>query len=317
MIRSAIASGIRKAARRSSLIVLLYFVGLALAALLSVPVFRAVDLLFGESGFSPELARRFDVVLWADMIEKGGSALAAAFRQLMWAIPLFVIWKTASHIGLMHALHGDGQWSFWEGVGRFTLRGLPLAMIYLFVGSVAIVVLWIAVAAVADGLSEPGRFWTYIVIGPVLTVLVAATLDLMHDYARIQLVLRGAGVWESLIAGSIWPAKRLSALFLYDAWFAAGAALWLVPFWLDASFAKVTIAGMLGAFLLQQVAIIARQAVTVGWIGAEVSFFEALAEPASEPASYEKDRNDETNGNDENEGVTGAPISGTSPNASP
>ena len=59
MIRSHIARGFGKAASRRSLILLLYLVGLGIAALLAVPVVRTIDTLFGSSGFSPEMAERF------------------------------------------------------------------------------------------------------------------------------------------------------------------------------------------------------------------------------------------------------------------
>jgi hypothetical protein len=108
-----------------------------------------------------------------------------------------------------------------------------------------------------------------------------AQLDVMHDYARIHLVTRG-GIWRSLIEGSIWPLKRLSALVMYDLWYFVAAVLWVLPFALDLALPKVTIAGMIGAFLLQQVAIFARTAVSVGWIGSEVFYFEERAEPEPE-----------------------------------
>ena len=56
-----------------------------------------------------------------------------------------------------------------------------------------------------------------------------------------------------------------------------------MPFWLDFTMAKTTIAGMLGAFLLQQFFILAKTGVTVAWHGSEVSFFEEIAEPEAEP----------------------------------
>ncbi|MFV1981657.1 MAG: hypothetical protein ACC655_10920 [Rhodothermia bacterium] len=284
MIRSLIARGIAKAASRRSLILLLYLVGLGVAALLAVPVFRAVDTLFGSSGFSAELARRFDIVLWMDMLEKGGTALAGAMRQFFWAIPLFIVWKVASQVGLVYALKDDGQASFWEGVSRYTLRGLLLALIYLLLGGFAIAILWIILVLIIKGQGEPGQFWTAIVIGPILSIVILALFDLMHDYARMRLVLRRDGIWRSFLSGSFFPIRRLSALFLYKVWFLVGGVLWLLPFWLDGVFAKTTIAGMLGAFLVQQIVILTRHGATVAWIGSEVFYFEANAEALIEPA---------------------------------
>lgn len=282
MIRSHIARGIVKAASRRSLILLLYLVGLGVAVLLAVPVFRVVNTLFGSSGFSGELAHRFDIVLWMDMMEKGGTALAATLRQFFWAIPLFLVWKVASQVGLVYALKDDGKASFWEGVSRYTLRGLLLAAIYLLVGGALVKILWVILVAIIKGLGEPGQFWTAMVIAPLLSIVILASFDVMHDYARMRLVLRGDGIWKSFLSGSFFPIRRLSAQFLYTLWFLVGGMLWLLPFWLDGAFAKTVVAGMLGAFLVQQIVILARHGVTVAWIGSEVSYFEANAEILTE-----------------------------------
>lgn len=283
MIRSHISAGFGKAADRRSLILLLYLVGLAIAVLLAVPVFRAIDGIFGSSGFSAELANRFDIILWIDMLEKGGSAFAATIRQFFWAIPLFIIWKVASQVGLVFALEDDGQGSFWEGVSRYTLRGLLLALIYLLLGVISMVVLWVILTVVIKGMGEPGQVWTGLVIGPLLSIVILAMFDMMHDYARMHLVLRERGIWESFLSGSFYPVRRLSALLLYKFWFLIGGLLWLLPFWLDGAFAKTTIAGMFGAFLVQQAAIFVRHGVTVGWVGSQISYFEANAEIIIEP----------------------------------
>ena len=279
MIRSHIAQGFRKAANRRSLILLLYLVGLGIAAVLAVPVVRTIDAVFARSGFSPDLAGRFDMVLFLDMQEVAKGWIGTVFTQFYSIIPLFIVWKVASRVGLVHALKEDGQASFWEGVSRYTLRAVLLAVIYLLLaGAVLTGLWWFLLEPVLASLEEPGQFWTAVVIWPLLSIAILATFDLMHDYARIRLVLWGEGVWTAFVSGSIWPIRRISAIFLYKFWFLVGLAIWLVPFWLDGAFAKTTIAGMIGAFLLQQVLVLARNGVTVSWIGAEISYFEEHAE---------------------------------------
>ena len=155
--------------------------------------------------------------------------------------------------------------------------------------------LWIVVGALIDGTGEVGTFWLAIVIGPLLTVAFLATVDFMHDYARIRLVTRGEGVFKAFIGGSGWALSRMSAIILYKSWFFVAAILWLVPFWLDLSLAKTTVMGMLGAFLLQQVVILLRQAVSVAWIGSEVEFFEGrFVEPVG--STNEDETGDDSSG---------------------
>jgi hypothetical protein len=159
-----------------------------------------------------------------------------------------------------------------------------MALAFMLVATVALGFLWIVLMALIRGSGEVGSFWLSLVVGPLLTAMTIAQLDVMHDYARIHLVTRG-GIWRSLIEGSIWPLKRLSALVMYDLWYFVAAVLWVLPFALDLALPKITIAGMIGAFLLQQVAILARTALSVGWIGSEVYYFEERAEPEPEPES--------------------------------
>lgn len=257
---------------------------LGLAAILAVPVFRAVEIVTGNSGFSPDLASRFDLVLWWDIMDQTGPVLAAAFRQLIWALPLFLVWKAASQVGLIHALKDDSEASFWEGVARFTPKALGLTLLYMLLGVLAVGALWTTVASVSSSLGSPGlmwtpaQFWTLVVVGPLATVVILAILDLMQDYARMHLVLRGKGIWDSFVLGSSWPFRKLWAIALYKIWFFAAAVVWLLPFWVDGRFSKTTIGGMLLAFLVQQVVIFLRQGVSVAWIGSETACFETLAE---------------------------------------
>jgi hypothetical protein len=117
-----------------------------------------------------------------------------------------------------------------------------------------------------------------VVVGPLLTVAIVATLDFMHDYARMHLVLRGYRIWDAFSAGCNWPFRHFSAVFIYKFWFVTATLLWLVPFWLDGAVQETVMVAILGTFLLQQLTIVTRQAVMVGWIGSQVSFFELNSE---------------------------------------
>ena len=287
MIRSSIAEGIRRTARRPGLVLLLYGIMLGLAALLAVPVYRIVDLGFGSSGFSPDLAERFDLVVWADWLRQGRAGLMAAVRQFIWVIPLYIVIKVAAYVGLVNALKEDGGGSFWSGVGEYTLRGLALASIYAMLALVGAGALWIVLSAIISDAGQVVTFWIALVIGPLLTVAVLGLVDLMHDYARIRLVMRQESILSSFLHGSFWPLRRLSAIVLYKLWFFAAAVVWLIPFWIDLEFGKTTVWAMIGAFATQQVVILLRQAVSVGWVASEVAYFEEKFVPPPEPLDEE------------------------------
>lgn len=290
-----IKEGFGKAAHRRSLILLLYLATLGLAMILAVPVFRGVDLAFGTSGFSRELAEKFDVILWVNALKGLGSTLSATISQFFWAIPLFIVWKVASQVGLVHALQGQADKPFWEGVGRHTVRGLGLAVIFLLLALFLVVAVWIVLGGLLSGMDDPGlswtpqQYWTVMAVGPAITILILAALDLMHDYARMHLVLRGQGIWESFIAGLGWPFRRFSAVAVYGFWLILGAAFWTLPFLIDYVLAKTTTGGILGAFALQQIAILVRNGVSVGWIGSEVSLFASQIDNVEENAQSEPD----------------------------
>ena len=112
MIGTSFTAGLNGVRRRPGLVVLIYAMNLVLAFVLSVPVAIALSSTVGSTGFDADLAGGFDLVLWADIIEEAGEALGALQFQLLWMIPLYLIWKAAASVGLIHALRGDDIRSF-------------------------------------------------------------------------------------------------------------------------------------------------------------------------------------------------------------
>ena len=277
MIVRSFSAGLRALRRRPGLAVLLYGLDLALAFILSL---SAAAILAGElagTGFSAEMARRFDLVLWAELGPEVRSALRTLVRQLVWVLPLWLVWKSIAHAGLVHAVRGDAVRPFWQGVGRFAGRATLLALLYLLALAGALV----AVAVVAFGLNalwggEVGGFWVNFVIVPTLVVTVMAVLDLMHDYSRIAVVVDEQKVMTAFTTGLLWPLRYGQASWLYWCWFIPGALLVALPVWLDMTLAAATALGIWGLFLLQQVVLLARAAVTVGWIGSETALYETV-----------------------------------------
>ena len=85
MIGTSFTAGLNGVRRRPGLVVLIYAMNLVLAFVLSVPIAIALSSTVGNTGFDADLARGFDFVLWADIIEEVGEALGvteAAEREL-------------------------------------------------------------------------------------------------------------------------------------------------------------------------------------------------------------------------------------------
>ncbi len=277
MIGKSIAAGLAGIRRRFGLVVLLYGVNLALAFVLSVPVYFALQSSVGPTGFGADLAGGFDFVLWADIMEKAGAVLRALPLQLLWMTPLYLLWKTAASVGLIHALRGEQIRPFWQGVGRYTGKALLLALLFLVPLVVWIVLTLVAalmLGAILEG--EVGGFWLNLVIVPTLLVGGLAVLDLMHDYARIALVVAEQPVGKAAATGIAWPFRHGQASWLYLAWFVPALLLLLLPALLDANAVAATAGAVWGLFLLQQFVLLLRAAVTVGWIGSETAFYEMI-----------------------------------------
>lgn len=277
MIKQSIAAGFTGIRRRPGLVVLIYAMNLALAFILSVPVAITLGNTVGSTGFDADLAGGFDIVLWADIIEEAGKALLGLQLQLLWMIPLYLLWKAAASVGLIHALRGDDAQSFWQGVGRYTARAVLLGLLFLvlvLIGGGVLVVVAGVLAVLWPG--EVGAFWINLVILPTCALVILAAFDLMHDYARMALVVGEKKVFKAMGSGLAWPFKRRKANALYAAWFVPAAVLLLLPTALDMNVAAATGGAVWGLFLMQQILLLLRAAVTVGWFGSETAFYETI-----------------------------------------
>ncbi len=272
MFINSFRAGFSAVQKRPGLVVLIYAVHLCLAFLLALPIYMALSNVVGPSGFGSELAQQFDVVLWADILDKAGLVLSALRTQLFWMIPLYLVWKAGWSVGLIHALRDGGGRSFWAGVGRYAARAVGLGLLYgllvlVWLGGVAL--LSVGLAVVWNG--EVGAFRVFFVLAPTLVVLGLAFIDLLHDYGRIALVVEERKVTRAFLAGVTWPFRHAQAFPLYGVWFLLAAVALALPIVLD-----FEMNGIWGLFLLQQLFLLLRAAATVGWFGSEVAFFEAV-----------------------------------------
>jgi hypothetical protein len=112
----------------------------------------------------------------------------------------------------------------------------------------------------------------FVVTMPVLVVLGLAVLDLMHDYARMELVVARKPVMESFLSGLAWPFRYGRSLLIYAGWFLVSVVLLGIATIID-----FRPGGLWGVFLLQQVFLFLRAGSTIAWFGSEVDYYEGVA----------------------------------------
>ena len=270
--------GIATAQSRPGLAGLLYGMNLIIGLILTVPVYIALSSVTGASGFAADLTNQFDITLWADIMEEAEPAFQALVGQLIWILPVYFLWKVASSVGIIHTLDTSGVRSFWHGIGEYTGKAVLLGLVFL----VHLIVLGvgIAITVVVFGMIWPGEagvFWIYFVFMPVSFVLGAAVIDMMHDYARMELVIGERPVMESWLSGIRWPFRYGGADSLYVAWFVVAGIMLVLPTIID-----LNMGGIWLVFLVQQIVLFLRATATVGWFGSEVLFYQT-AVAAKEP----------------------------------
>lgn len=269
--------------KRPGLAGLLYAGNLLLGIILSIPILVAFSNAVSETGYSPDLAAEFDAALWADLLRESGPLVSTMLTQLLWILPVLYLWKVGSTVGVVHAMRGDRTGSFWEGLGKYAGKALILGIPFLVLAILAVLGIALLIALLsAAPIGEVGQFWIRFVVAPIVIILAVAVVDLMHDFARLELVLGGQSVWNAMYAGMSWFWQSGSAQALYMVWLVIGSVALIIPFWAD-----MAMGGLFLAFLLQQALLYVRSMVTVGWLTSEVLLFQELdpGEPASDPSA--------------------------------
>ena len=278
MILPFIADGWSASVKRPGLAGLLFAGNLVLGFILAIPILMAFSQAVSSTGFSPELSREFDIALWADLVQESGPVFQTMLAQLFWVLPVLYVWKTGAAVGVVSALSGDRTGSCWTGLGKHAGPALLLGIPYVVMAG--LIILGILLINVLISLILSGEvllFWVRFVATPVLLILALAVVDMMHDFARLELVIRDKRVWNSFTAGIRWFFRSGTGQGIYLTWFVIGLATLFLPFWADLAFG-----GLFLAFLLQQALLFVRSLVTVGWLGSEVFFFQEIVPAPNE-----------------------------------
>lgn len=270
----SLAQGAQLLRDRPGLAVLLYVVNFGIALVIAVPLYGAFVEHVGSTGFGAEMMRSFDLMLWVEAIDLVSDGFQMMAIQLLWALPLYVLWRTAARMGVIYALHQGGIWPFWRGVGYYTGKGILLSLIFLPIKAMAAAIaMLIGVALGSLWTGEVGAFWSFGVVMPFLIVSALAVVDLFHRYACIAVVVRHDNVGRAFSAGLSWPIKYGAASYVYLAWFVITALILLITMALNGML-HVGVEAITFGFLLQQISMFTRAAASVGWTGSEVSLFE-------------------------------------------
>ena len=274
LVKDSIADGARFVRERIGLVFLLYGLDLVVALLLAIPIYGAVVDHVGATGFGVDLIQGFDLILWRDILDALTEALQVVGLQLLIVLPVYWLWKVASRMGVIYALHQGAIWPFWRGVGYYTVKGLLIGLIFIPIKLLAVAAMVFIGAGLFNAWTgEVGAFWTMAVITPFLVISALAVLDLFQRYARISVVVRHDTISRAVGAGFSWPIKYGAASYVYLIWFTVLLLVFLATTALNANL-HVGVSAILIGFLLQQISLFTRTAASVAWIGSEVSLFE-------------------------------------------
>lgn len=270
----ATKQGIAKAREHRGLILLLYAIDLGIAFILTGPLYQALQSVVGSSGYSDDLVAAFQEALWWEIFQEAGLAFNGFVGQLLWVAVFYVAWKAVVRVGLISTLQSGGLQSFAQGIGRYGLQSIGLALCFLvplLVGIVGVGFAAILINALIGG--EIGIFWAWFVVFPVVLISWVAMLDLMNDYASMGLVVRQEGVLEAWKTGLAWPIRYGRASYLYLLWFSIGLVVLVLPLLFDVLFPASTTAGIWARFAGQQGAFLLRTGIFAAWMGSQVAFF--------------------------------------------
>lgn len=276
----ALKTGLEDIRRHRRIVVFIFATNLVIAFVASIPLYTILQTRVGQTGFGREMSRGFDLVLWVDILAEGVAIFSPVVRQLLWAIPLILLLHAATGPGLIFALHTSNGRDFWKGMFRFTFPALGLA--FLFFIAMGIWTVFVLILTSGLNMVWTGEIGTYRVIVVLLPVLMAAgvfLIDLMQDYARMLLVIGRAPIGQAWYDGIKWPFQHPTSIAIYLVWFVAAGVILVLPLLIDTANTAASLIGIWLLFLLQQLLLLFRAAVTVGWIGSEVAFYKKMGGP--------------------------------------
>jgi hypothetical protein len=294
----ATIEGFRAVSRERRLVLVLWLFGLALSLAAVYPVWRALVLALGPLPGADVLVERFSVEVVADLVELRPGLLPGIGAAAASTFALGLLFGLVFAGGALEVLTASDARPFAHRFGRGAFRffGRFLRLSAMVLPAAAIVAALVAgplfalsgrlrresgVEWMAHGASAAAILALGLVVLVALLVQDAARVRLVRsDQRRVRTALReGLGrVWRNKAAWlGAWSLNALALLAVFAAYLALAEALPAGAPW-------ITLA------LLQQAFVIARGALRVALLGAEVALDAAQAPPLladPQPASEE------------------------------
>jgi hypothetical protein len=284
--------GLRAAAARPRVILLLWLWNLALAGLAASVLAPPLAAYFGDSLSLDKLMATFDLNTLFEFLAGRSQAVGEVVRMLVVVILAYVVSWPFFQGGVLNSLVAMKRRErqagvFFEGGGRYYGRffrlevfslvlWIPAALLFLAVG------FFLGLAA-ADPDAEYLRF-VLLLVRFGLAVLVYNFVRMILDYARIRLVLTdGRRVGEALLAATRFVFGRPGRTFILFYLFALTALPFLLGYaGLRISYPQTTAGAVAVVFLVSQASIFVRGFVRVAFQAGQMEFFKSF-EPAQDP----------------------------------
>ena len=308
MISHAIGYGLGTAARRPRLALTLWVWNLAIAAVVTFPVWRWWSDAFGNAPATDSLLNRLDFAVLTDLTHYNRTSVWSVARSGLTAGVFVALLTNALLVGgVLEILLTDDSRSFmhrfFRGAGHFFWRFLRMLAMSVVAGLIALTavgaVLGLILRPLSESAWEPG--WVLAAIFQLVVLgIVGLWFYLALDYARIRVALDDSRGTLRAWAGSLgFVCRRVFGTYVITiviALFLVAAAGLYVGY--CAGVPAGTRATIVLMLVVQQVFMIARSGLRVAHLGAEVDYYRqiramapigvapaAAAEPAApEPA---------------------------------
>ena len=261
-------AGFCSALRRLDLVVLVYGVQLAFAAVLAAPFARSLGSIVGPTGFGTDLVAGSDIVLWSDILGADARSLVRSFLHLLWFVPIVMLWKAAKGVGLVHALGIERGNSFWRGAMRFGLRSVLVGVLFAALSVVLGAALLMLAVGITRASSDPvAAYWIVVVCLPLSLLALLVGIDVLRSVSRSVIATADASALSSIRAGFEGIVRQPQLLFVYGVWKLFGLVCLSLSFLAELQFAAGGSGAVVALFMAQQVLLMLGALWSVSWFG--------------------------------------------------